>query len=220
MGVRRSEHGHLMVGLMAAVALMVIFSAVAVQAWEDILRRDLEAEMMFRAQEIVRALRRYEKDQGHPATELKQLMEPGNRRQYFLRRLYKDPLVKGGKWGLLYKTPEGGLLDPNLAGVTEDEPISGGSNAPTTGLPGGPTLPTPGGGQELTGLPIAGVKSLCKDRPFKVYKGQSDYSLWLFSIFDLEVQNAPVPGQKPGTPPVKGKTSAPPGSPQVGPRNR
>jgi hypothetical protein len=48
---------------------------------------------------------------------------------------------------------------------------------------------TPGlGGQDATGLPIAGVKCLSKDRPFRVYKGQRDYSLWLFTILDLEPQ--------------------------------
>src|SRR5262245_48993168 len=104
---RGRESGHLMVGVMAAVAILVILSTVAFQSWADVLRRDNEAEMMFRAQEIVRAIRKYQKDRGAPPTELKQLMEPGNRGQYFLRHLYKDPLVKGGKWGLLFAGPGG-----------------------------------------------------------------------------------------------------------------
>ena len=59
MGVGRlgDERGHLMVGLMVAVAILVILSTVAIQAWEDMARRELEAEMIFRAQDICRALR-------------------------------------------------------------------------------------------------------------------------------------------------------------------
>lgn len=198
---RRGQRGHLIVTLMVAIALMAIFSSVAFQAWRDVLRRDLEAEMMFRAQEIVRALRRYRQDRGTLPTDLEQLMEPGSRGQYFLRRLYKDPLVKHGKWGLLYLSPQGGLLDPNAPGASEKEPIGGRSTEPTTGPPGGQVLGGAGGVKELAGLPIAGVKSLCTDTPFRVYKGQNTYSQWLFSIFDLELARSPIPGQPPGSPP-------------------
>ena len=41
----------LLVGLVAAVAILMILSAVAVQNWSDVLRRDREAEMLLRAQE-------------------------------------------------------------------------------------------------------------------------------------------------------------------------
>jgi type II secretory pathway pseudopilin PulG len=104
------------VGLVAAVAILMILSAVAVQNWSDVLRRDREAEMLFRAQEIVRAIRKYQRDKpGVPLTELKLLMEPGSKRQFFLRKLYTDPLVKDGKWGLLYAAPQGGVYDPAAA---------------------------------------------------------------------------------------------------------
>ena len=79
---------------------------------------------------------------------------------------------------------------------------------------------TPGlAGGQPSGLPIVGVKSLCTDRPFRVYKGQRDYGTWQFSIFDLQPQLAGgqgagvpennSPGQTPGTP----QTPRAPGSP-------
>ena len=40
---RSAERGHLMVGLVAAVAVMMILTLVAEQLWKDVLRRDLEA---------------------------------------------------------------------------------------------------------------------------------------------------------------------------------
>ena len=48
-GRRRGERGALLVGLVAAVAIMMILSTVAMQHWADVVRRDNEAEMMARA---------------------------------------------------------------------------------------------------------------------------------------------------------------------------
>ena len=92
----RKQRGTLIVALMAGIAIMLILSAVAVQSWADISRRDNEAEMMFRAQDIVRALKRFQADKGKLPIEFKELLEPGQKGQYFLRQLWKDPLVKGG----------------------------------------------------------------------------------------------------------------------------
>ena len=211
----------LLVGLVAAVAILMILSAVAVQNWADVLRRDREADMMFRAQEIVRAIRKYQRDKpGVPLTELKLLMEPGSKRQYFLRKLYKDPLTKDGKWGLLYAAPQGGVYDPSAEAVPGAPGGPGGPGAPGTGGPplGGLAagMSTPqtsgtglagglaGAGQgkpgDVTGLPIVGVKSLCKEKPFRVYKDSEDYAKWVFTVFDLD---APGNGQlPPGAPPV------------------
>jgi type II secretory pathway pseudopilin PulG len=109
-----------MAGLMAGVAVMLIMSAVAFQAWSDMLRRDNEAEMIFRAQDIVRAIQRYRRDHGGAGPDkLERLMEPGPKGQYYLRRLYEDPLVPDGKWGLLYIGPGGSIIDPNAMGQGE-----------------------------------------------------------------------------------------------------
>ena len=223
----------LLVGLVAAVAILMILSAVAVQNWSDVLRRDREAEMLFRAQEIVRAIRKYQRDKpGVPLTELKLLMEPGSKRQFFLRKLYTDPLVKGGKWGLLYAAPQGGVYDPSAA------PVPGGDQGGMPGAPGAPPslggltagMSTPqqqsglggiaggalgGKAGEVTGLPIVGVKSLCKDKPFRVFKDSEDYAKWLVTVFDLDQQNGQPP---PGAPPVGSNAPPQPGEKNPGPQ--
>ncbi|HXV77114.1 MAG TPA: hypothetical protein VD788_12425, partial [Candidatus Polarisedimenticolaceae bacterium] len=72
------QAGYLMAALAAAVAVMVIFSTIAFQAWIDVLQRDNEAEMMFRAKDIARAIQRYRRDHGGaPPVKLEQLLEPG-----------------------------------------------------------------------------------------------------------------------------------------------
>lgn len=184
----RKDRGSILAALVAGIAVAAILSAVAAQEWTDVLRRDNEAEMIFRAQEISRAIKRYRKDRGALPNKLEDLMEPGTRGQYFLRHLYKDPLVKDGKWGLLYAGPGGGVVDPNLQGMP-DSPTIGESTRDPQGntLPGQERIvPGGGGGSELTGLPIAGVRSLCTEEPFRRYRDKDDYAQWQFTVFDLE----------------------------------
>jgi type II secretory pathway pseudopilin PulG len=204
-----------MVGIMAGLAIVMILSAVAAQNWADVVRRDNEAEMIFRAQDLVRALKRFQKDQGRLPNELKELGEPGTKGQYFARRIWKDPLVKGGKWQLLYAGPQGGLVDPTLAVPDDDSgltPPAGEVNpsqlAAGAALPAGAPEITRNddGTAEVTGLPIAGVKTRCTERPFRLYKDLSEYSQWVFSVFDLDAQQgaapqAPNPGQPGPLPP-------------------
>ena len=234
----RGQRGFLMAALGAAVAVMVIFSTLAFQEWIDVLRRDNEAEMMFRAKDLVRAIQRYRRDHaGVGPAKLEDLMEPGPRGQYYLRKQWKDPLVKNGKWGLLYIGPGGQIIDPNEAtavpglegvdtGIPQRERFSvfdregqDAGSADTPAAPGGqpigpgtqaqqqrqpdlrpissddPSADGNAGGKQLSGLPIAGVKSLCTEEPFRVYNGLTEYAEWRFTYLDLEVPQAPgVPG--------------------------
>lgn len=132
-----AEQGHLMAGVMVLLALMIIFSTVIFQGWEDVLRRDNEAEMMFRAQEIVRAIVRYRTERGTTPAKLEELIEPGQRGQYYIRKLYSDPLVEDGRWGLLYVGPGGEVIDPN--GEAFDATQAGLGDAALTGRTGGLT---------------------------------------------------------------------------------
>jgi type II secretory pathway pseudopilin PulG len=200
-----------MVAVMAALAIAMILSAVAVREWSQIVRRDNEAEMMFRAQDLVRGLRRFQKDKGRLPNELKELAEPGSKGQYFVRQVWKDPLVKGGKWQLLYAGPSGGLFDPSVTtpggdGGADPSQQPGGLQ-PIGSAKGkaGPVSITRGPDGEPTGLPIAGVKTKCTDRPFRVYKQRTQYSEWVFSVFDMDPQQGAAPGvPNPGAPPPPG----------------
>ena len=49
----------------------------------DMLRRENEAEMMFRGQELARAIYRFRKDQNRLPNQLDELIEPGSKGQYF-----------------------------------------------------------------------------------------------------------------------------------------
>jgi type II secretory pathway pseudopilin PulG len=233
---RSKQRGSLIIALMAGIAIVMILSTVAVQNWSDIVRRDNEAEMMFRAQDIVRALKRFQTDKGHLPTELKELMEPGQKGQYLLRRLWKDPLVKGGQWQFVYAAPGGGLFDPSVQPVPPEGGAQQGTSLGTAlgtqpdggGFPPIGSQVGPGGkagvGGEPTGMPIAGVKTKCTDKAFRKYREKTEYSEWVFSVFDLEQQRqqqgganlqnptgqAAFPPQSPPQTPPPGTTQPPP----------
>jgi len=198
-----------MAGLMAAVTIMMIFSMIAFQEWSALLRHENEAEMMFRAQDLVRAIQRYRRDHGGQGPrKLEELMEPGPKAQYYLRHLWTDPLVLDGKWGLLFMGPGGSIVDPsvqpqqgqetgvsiNPLGSSAAGQVAGQATPENAGRIGG--VGNPGNGPQ-EGLPIAGVKSLATDHPFRVYKGLTEYSQWLFTYLDLEQQQV---GGGPGQP--------------------
>jgi type II secretory pathway pseudopilin PulG len=222
----RKQRGVLIVAIMAGIAIAMILSSVAVQTWTDVLRRDNEAEMIFRAQDIVRALKRFQIEKGKLPSELKELMEPGNKGQYFLRRLWKDPLVKGGQWQYLYANPQGGLLDPSAAGLPGAEappglPPPAEGIAPIGQRPGGLQSNQPGLGKPgdtgVTGMPIAGVKSRCTEKTFRVLKNKTSYSEWTFSIFDLDPQAPAAPAPAVNQPNPSTGQFPPRGNPTVNP---
>jgi type II secretory pathway pseudopilin PulG len=230
---RHSERGHLMVGVMVLIAIMLIFSTIAVQSWDQVARRDNEAEMMFRAQEIVRALVRFRTDRGTLPNKLEDLIEPGQRGQYHIRQLYTDPLVRDGKWGLLYLGPGGEIIDPNnenfdLDADGDGTALSGPISRPEDGAgtlsrgdimrqqrerkknQGSRISPLRAnrdttlnetqmaGGTLLTGLPIAGVRSLSDDKPFRVYREEEDIQNWLFTVLDIDNPRVPGSGRNGG----------------------
>ncbi len=219
---RNGERGHLMAALMLMLAIMMIMSTVVTQKWVDLLQREQEAEMMFRAKSITHAIRRHRRDQGQtqPLIKLEQLMEAGTRGQYFLRKLYEDPLVKDGKWGMLYQGPGGQIIDPNSA-AAEAGFVLGGTERQNTSQnqnPAGGLVNTGGEGgvQEVGGLPIIGVKSLCKKPAFRIYKGFTEYREWQFTLYDVDLQARQQNAQQQGAGQVPGGVP----NPGAGGRNR
>jgi hypothetical protein len=77
------------------------------------------------------------------------------------------------------------------------------------------------GSTEVSGLPIAGVKTSSTDSPFRVYRDREEYSEWIFSVFDQGPQAGAPPAQgAPGTPPATGDKSVnPQGNPSASPPN-
>src|SRR5213594_1481333 len=97
------EAGAILIIFMVVLAIAVIALGAAVQAWSTTWRRDNEEELIFRANQYVLGIIAYRKQHGGQfPTKLEDLYKPGPRRLRYVRRLYREPIAKNGKWGLLY----------------------------------------------------------------------------------------------------------------------
>lgn len=119
----RSESGGVLIIFMVVIAVGAIALTAAVQAWSTTWRRDSEEELIFRANQYVLGIIAYRKEHGGQfPLKLEDLKKPGPRRLRYIRKLYKDPVARDGKWGLLYLMPGGqGVYDPKAAQVAQEK---------------------------------------------------------------------------------------------------
>ncbi len=94
------DSGHLLLAILLLLAMMVIAASYEAPRVVQQLKRDREEEMIHRGTEYARAIKKYYKKFGAYPTSLEQLENTNNLR--FLRKRYKDPLTKDGKWTLLH----------------------------------------------------------------------------------------------------------------------
>src|SRR5213593_2279884 len=141
-----NESGAILIILMVALTVAAIALGAAVQAWSKTWRRDNEEELIFRANQYVDAIISYRKEHGGQfPLNLQDLYKPGPRRLRYIRRLYKEPIGKDGKWGLLYLMPGGqGVYDPKAAQKAQEKAAkewSSGWETAGTGTLAQPQLP-------------------------------------------------------------------------------
>ncbi|MFZ0707862.1 MAG: hypothetical protein WAM71_19850 [Candidatus Korobacteraceae bacterium] len=94
------DSGHLLLAVLLMMALMVIAATYEAPRVVQQLKRDREEEMIHRGTEYARAIKKYYKKMGSYPSTIEQLENTNNIR--FLRKRYKDPLTKDGKWTLLH----------------------------------------------------------------------------------------------------------------------
>jgi len=178
---------------------MMIMMGAAVPTWRYIMQDDREQELFFRGDQIASAIEAYQLKNGNAFPPSFEVLVKGK----YLRKAYKDPMVKDGKWRIIRP----GEAVPVSTGPTGG--AKGPSPRPSPTPP--PSAFGPAGG---TGVgAIAGVASLSHENSLRIFNGRTRYDQWLF-----------VAGQKPR---VLGKNKGPnvPGggigagaSPGTGPR--
>jgi len=173
----------------------------AAESWDAVIKREREAELIFRGEEYSKAIRDYRKEHGNAwPTKLEQLSELGPKETRYIRRPYPEPFT--GEWGLL-TLPGGEASGPKAQPV---KPSSGGSPNKVV-QPGKAGPPVRKGGKE--GLPITGVYCPLDEEGFKTYHKEKSYSDWLFSPLIRVAPSKPsIPGGGGSTPTPQGETSA------------
>jgi hypothetical protein len=112
---------------MMGLVVMSIMLGALVQQWSDIQRRENEAELIFRGNQYVKAIKLYQAEHGGALpTSLEILIKPGPRQRRYIRRLFRDPMVPDGKWGILLADPSGrGYINPNAPPPPGEEGVAG-----------------------------------------------------------------------------------------------
>jgi len=166
---RRRQAGYSLVALVVAVTVMMVMMAAAVPTWRYLMKNDREEELIFRGGQIADAIGRYQKKNGNALPPSLEVLVKGK----FLRKPYKDPMSKDGKWRFIR---QGETMGANAA-----PPIPGGGPTTTTttrpGGPGGPVGSSTVGG---TLGSLFGVASTSTDKSLRIFNGRTKYSEWLF----------------------------------------
>lgn len=193
------EAGYALAALMAAVTIMLIVMAAAVPSWRYVMKDDREEELLFRGNQIARAIEQYQKKRGNLLPTSIDLLV----KEKFLRRAYKDPTSRDGRWRL----------------VRPGEPVFGAGQPrpgapPSAGIGARPTpTPTPGSSSfgrdaAASGIgPFAGVASRTPEKSLRLFNNQDQYDRWLFVAGQPRIVGKP-PQARPGLPPRPGASPA------------
>ncbi|HXH07073.1 MAG TPA: hypothetical protein VNI83_10830, partial [Vicinamibacterales bacterium] len=177
---RERERGYAMAALLVAVAVMGVLLSAALPVWSHEMRREKEAELIFRGEQYVRAIglfqRRYP---GAFPPNLDVLVQ-----QRFLRKKYKDPIT-GDDFQLVTLTSlqQGSAPGTGVRGVEPGRtPVgSPAGRSPLMGPGTGAGLSTaPPGSPGLPAGGIVGVASKSRDTSIRIYKGRTRYNEWPF----------------------------------------
>lgn len=143
------EQGFMLLGLIVAIAIIMLWLGVAASETAFSLRREREVESARRADQYVRAIRKfYIKNGNHYPGSIEQLEKTNNIR--FLRQKYVDPLTGKADYRLIMvgqnKTTVKGFFGQPLAGIASTG-LGSAAGMQSSGVPG----PTVAGANGATG---------------------------------------------------------------------
>lgn len=223
-GGQGNQRGYAMAALLVGIGVMMVLMSVAMPVWRTQAQREKEAELVFRGEQIARAINLYTRKMGGgnfpPNIDV---LVQGR----FLRKKYKDPMTESGEWDLILA---GAGVPGQGGGPQQQQPGRGRSGGPSTGLSAPPSrTPQPptgmaptqssspfsaqpqspfSGGQAGGGL--MGVRSKSKESSFRMYKGSgTHYNEWQF-LFSSVSNRPAVPGGS-GAPGFPGRPGGPGG---------
>ena len=182
---RTGEAGYNMVMLIVALTVLNIMVAAMMPLMSTEIQREKEEELIFRGFQYAEAIRIFHTRFQRFPNKLDELIEIKPR---CIRQLWKDPMTKDGKWGLIFQgqgvplhpqnpqNPEGPQTKPVNPQNPEGQPDNDGRDENG--------LNTPKQGDEVAIGPIVGVYSKSPKESHLVFYGHQRYDEWRFT-FDL-----------------------------------
>ena len=197
-GRAAGDAGYSLVALVVSSTIMLILMAAAVPTWRYVMKDDREQELIFRGGQIADAIAAFQRKNGNALPTSLDVLVKGK----FLRKAFKDPMAKDGKWRFIR---QGEAIVP----IT----VPGASPRPS---------PSPGPGVS-TGFAVGGilgVASTSTDKSLRIFNGRSRYNEWIFAAGQPRVVGRPLgPTLPPGLGPQPGGSLRPgPPTPQASPR--
>ena len=165
-----------MAALLVALAVMAILLTVAIPVWKTAIKREKEAELVWRAGQYVRAVLLFRRKYANASPPNLDILV----NEHFLRKKYKDPMTKDGEFQLVYATDQ------------QQRP----GQTPTTRPPSQLDPRSQGAAGAARGG-IIGVMSKSTEPSLRVFNGRSKYNEWVFTPETLGIR---VPGAGEGTP--------------------
>jgi type II secretory pathway pseudopilin PulG len=219
-----------MAALLVAIAVMAIMMSVAMPVWRHDQQREKEAELVWRGNQYVRAIRLFQAKTRTFPTSVDMLVQGRFLRQKYLDPITNQEFVYIGA-GNLAPQPGGGpaQANPGASGAARGATNSFGfstansrGGAPTSSVIGQPpsgqssSFATPATASSVPGG-LIGVQSKSTDESIMAYNGRTHYNEWVFLYV---AQNPGVPGRggPNGLPNGRGGRGAPGG--QNGPGGR
>ena len=194
---RTCEAGYTMIMFVVIIAVMSIMMGVAVQTASFQMQREREAELIFRGQQYIEAIRLYKQKYGRYPMQLKELYEAKPR---VIRKKWKDPITDSHNWGIVFLGQDGqqlgrgrvpgsitdaggrpiGTQPPFGGSPQEEQGLSLDDDAAGSGAESGEPGAFGGAAANRKVGPIIGVHSTACDEAVKVYEGHTTYCEWRF----------------------------------------
>jgi len=195
----------LIVVMMIVTLLMVALSATLPSVYQEG-QREVEEEVLFRGNQYARAIALFHRQFNRYPVNIKELMGTNNIK--FLRREYRDPLDREGKWRFVHANAVGVLIDSKNPPLSSNQGNPSGSSSPSESNPTslenafvgmGVNGPRPrfgsqysespssstGGGNDMEGAFIVGVAPMSHARPIRNCDKRQYYDHWEFLGVDL-----------------------------------
>jgi len=160
---RRGPSGYVFIILLFLLTVMAIGMMVAYPLWKTQMQREKEEELIFRGKQYVESIRLYQaKTPGKLPTSLQELFD-----KKFLRKVFADPMVKGGEWNVIMQSGTAAAR-PGAGGGRRGGALQEVLVAPASMV------------RSLNNPRILGVVSSSPDKSIRVYNEQESYDKWLF----------------------------------------
>lgn len=217
-GLRLGDDGYALIILLMLATVMLIALTAALPSVLTQGQREKEEELIFRGNEYARAIATFRRQFQRFPTDVKELLETNGMR--FLRREYKDPMTKGGKWRFIHADASGTPIDSRTFvrprptsplgsdGASSDRKSIFSDEREKERKDPEPTAGEEeqkekssffGDGKDMKGAFIIGVASTSNKNSIRVYNNKTRYSDWEFLGIEMG-GGGMVPGMGGGIP--------------------